>query len=558
VDCDLGKVDTSTMRRALLIVLLCGFADVVLAATNDAPVHLTQVQAANDTRSFVSLLEATHPDPYSNLGGKIEFKRAAQKLIHDIPADGLSVPELTERLGLFLAPLRDGHTRVRGNRSRWQDPAPRLAVEFAITSDGLLIESSDLPELKGNRGFKLIAVENHPVAELLTRMSGQAATENEYGSYTGLTMALRSYKLLQNLIPELDRSRGVTYSLEDSTGNRTERRLSWEGEHPEDPDKWLDKPSAWAGLEHSDQPFYYRFLADGRTAYFRVANMNPREVYDVVKGYQAGDPKEMLQQYYKAHHREMPPDLDVAIRGVPSLLEPATQLLEEMKRRNTPNLIVDLRDDGGGSTPVIVPFFYRMFGDAYFGRLNDAEFVQVKSQLYLEKYHSSVEEERKKNPTFALGDYEFTRGDETGTAEEKRKKKFAEWNERGIPWAHPLEELHGKPLYRPAKVIVLCNPGTFSAAFQAMFALHQMGAIVVGVPSAQSPNAFMEGTPFVLPESGIQGLISNGTQMYLPKDPRANVFHPDFETTYSIFAKYDADPDASLRYAVDLLVAGKI
>lgn len=543
------------MQRALTILLLCV---VVLAAENEAPTHLTQAQATKDTRTFLSLLESTHPDPYSNMGGKINFKRTAQKLVQDIPADGLSVPELTERLGAFLAPLKDGHTRVRGSRSRWQDPAPRLAVEFGVASDGLLIESSDLAELKGARGYKLIAVEGHTIAELLKQISGQLASENEYGSYVGLTIALRSYKLLQNLIPDLDRARGVIYTLQATDGTKVERHINWEGEHSEDPENWSDKAPAWAGMEHSDQPFYYRFLADGHTAYFRVANMNPREVYDVMKGYKVGDPKDSLQQYYKAHHKEMPADLDSAIRGVPSLLEPGTQMLEEMKRRNTPNLIIDLRDDGGGSTPVIVPFFYRMYGDAYFGRPNDAEFVQVKSQLYLEKYHSSVEEERKKNAGFELGDYEFTSGDEPGTAEEKRNKKFAEWNERGIPWAHPLGESRGKPLYRPAKVIVLCSPGTFSAAFQAMFALHQMGAIVVGVPSAQSPNAFMEGTPFVLPESGIQGLISNGTQMYLPKDPRANVFHLDFETTYSIVAKYGAGPDADLRYALDLLAEGKI
>jgi hypothetical protein len=551
------------MQRALaivflLIVLPLILATGVLAATDDAPAHLTQAQATKDARTFLSLLEATHPDPYSNLGGKIEFKRTAEKLVRDIPADGLSVPDFIERLSAFLAPLKDGHTRVRGGRSRWQDPAPRLAVVFGIASDGLLIESSDLAELKGARGYKLVAVDGHPIPELLNRMSMQAATENDYGSYVGLTMALRSYKLLQNLIPDLDRAHGVAYTLQDASGNKVERHISWEGEHPEDPEKWSDKPPAWTGMEHSDQPFYYRFLPDGHTAYFRVATMNPREVYDVMKGYHVGDVKETVQQYYKAHHLEMPADLDAAIHGVPSLLEPGTQVLEEMKRKNTPNLIIDLRDDGGGSTPVIVPFFYRIYGDAYFGRPSDAEFVQVKSQLYLEKYHSSVEEERKKNTDFEIGDYEFTSGDEPGTAEEKRNKKFADWNEKGIPWAHPLEELHGKPLYKPAKVIVLCSPGTFSAAFQAMFALHQMGATVIGVPSAQSPNAFMEGTPFVLPESGIQGQISNGTQMYMPKDPRANVFHPDFETTYSTDAKYDAGPDASLRFALDLLAAGKI
>ena len=202
------------MQRALaivflLIVLPLILATGVLAATDDAPAHLTQAQATKDARTFLSLLEATHPDPYSNLGGKIEFKRTAEKLVRDIPADGLSVPDFIERLSAFLAPLKDGHTRVRGGRSRWQDPAPRLAVVFGIASDGLLIESSDLAELKGARGYKLVAVDGHPIPELLNRMSMQAATENDYGSYVGLTMALRSYKLLQNLIPDLDRAHGV-------------------------------------------------------------------------------------------------------------------------------------------------------------------------------------------------------------------------------------------------------------------------------------------------------------------------------------------------------------
>jgi hypothetical protein len=113
-------------------------------------------------------------------------------------------------------------------------------------------------------------------------------------------------------------------------------------------------------------------------------------------------------------------------------------------------------------------------------------------------------------------------------------------------------------VYRPPKIIVLCDPGTFSAAFQAMFLLHQMGATVVGVPSAQSPNAFMEGTEYTLPESGIKGLISNGMQMFMPHEPKANVYHPDFEVSYSVFAKYGADTDTSLRYALDLVAAGRI
>ena len=539
-------------------LLLFGLSSAVLGADEDVPKHLTHDQAFKDTKTFLSLLESTHPDPYTNLGGKVEFKRKAEKLVRDLPADGLSVPEFTERLGEFLAPLRDGHTRVRGNRSRWQDSSPRLAVQFGITSDALVITSSDLQELKGTRGDKLVAVNGHTIPELMNRMLSELSAENEYGTYYGLTLALRSFRMLSNLIPDLDRSQGVRYTLEDANGNKVERTIRWDGNHPENPEKWSEAPVQWAGISHPDHPYYYSFLDDNRTAYFRVASMVPRESYEIMKGYHVGNLPEMLHDYYKAHKKEMPTDLESAIQGVPSLTEPATQMVEEMKRHNTHNLIIDLRGNGGGSTPVIVPFFYDIYGDAYFGRKDDAEFVQVKSPLYLQQYHSTIEEERKKDPQFEVGDYEFTSGNEPGTAEQKREKKFAEWNERGLAWSKPLEALHGKPLYRPDKVIVLCDPGTFSAAFQAMFLLHQMGATVVGVPSAQSPNAFMEGTEYVLPESGIKGLISNGMQLFMPHDPKANVYHPDFETTYSVFSKYGSDTDASLRYALDLLAAGKI
>ena len=544
------------MRIAALFLL--GLCSALLARGDEQPKHLTREQALKDTKTFLSLLEATHPVPYTNLGGKIAFKKKSEKLAKDLPAEGLSVPELRDRLGAFLAPLRDGHTRVGGGRARWQDPAPRLAVQLAIASDGLVITSFDLPELKGTQGDKLLAVNGHTIPELMNRMLQEVSAENEYGSYYGVMLALRSFKLLKNLIPDLERGQGVRYTLEDAKGNRVERTVSWEGEHPEDPEKWSDRPVEWAGIPHPKQPYYYEFLDGNQTAYFRVESMVPRESYEIMKGYHVGDLKEMLGEYYKRQKKEMPADLDAAIQGVPSITEPATKMVEEMKKYQTRNVIVDLRGNGGGSTPVIVPFFYEIYGDDYFGRKDDAEFVQVKSPLWMEKYHTSVEEELKKEPGFEVGEYEFTGGNEPGTAEEKRNKKFAEWKEKNLNWAKPLEAQNGKPVYRPPKVIVLCDPGTFSAAFQAMFLLHQMGATVAGVPSAQSPNAFMEGTEYTLPESGIKGLISNGMQMFMPHDPKANVYHPDFEVSYSIFAKYGGDMDASLRYALDLIAAGKI
>ena len=85
-----------------------------------------------------------------------------------------------------------------------------------------------------------------------------------------------------------------------------------------------------------------------------------------------------------------------------------------------------------------------------------------------------------------------------------------------------------------------------------------MAAKLVGVPAAQSPNAFMEAAEFILPESAIKGYISNGVQLCIPNDPCVNILHPGFETTRAILNKYKGDRDIGLRLAINLLASGKI
>jgi hypothetical protein len=82
--------------------------------------------------------------------------------------------------------------------------------------------------------------------------------------------------------------------------------------------------------------------------------------------------------------------------------------------------------------------------------------------------------------------------------------------------------------------------------------LKEMGAELVGVPSAQAPNAFMEVTPFTLAHSKLRGSIASSAQIFLPDAPSATVFPVDFPLTWEIAKKYDFDDDASVRYALDL------
>ena len=77
-------------------------------------------------------------------------------------------------------------------------------------------------------------------------------------------------------------------------------------------------------------------------------------------------PHEILAEYYQVLGRPLPSNTDSAIAGIPSLLEIGTRLVNEMTQRRTPNLIIDVRGNGGGMTGVLYPFLYQIYGDDYF------------------------------------------------------------------------------------------------------------------------------------------------------------------------------------------------
>ena len=118
---------------------------------------------------------------------------------------------------------------------------------------------------------------------------------------------------------------------------------------------------------------------------------------------------------------------------------------------------------------------------------------------------------------------------------------------------------HGLLVHEP-HVIALCSPETFSAAYHFMYFLMQIGkTTVVGVPSRQAGNTFMENTNFELPNTKMEGSISNGVQIFFPNDPcKGKIPMPDFAMQWQDYAKYDFDPNAEILYALDLIENNEI
>ena len=472
-------------------------------AKEPAPVpsaHLTHEQALADTRTFLGLLQATHPDPYTNLGGKIAFERRAETLIDELPAAGLTVGDLAARLGTFVAPLHDGHTNVTLYNATWRAPKKPLPIRVQITADTFFVAASDLPSWRGTRGAKIIGVNGHATSALEHTLAARFGQENAYGLDRVMAGVLQSEDLLANLIPDLAQQGGATYNLETPNGRREDRYVPFGGSHTADPETWLEKPLHWSGMDRSDDLFYFRFLDSGRTAYLRVASMGGREAVETYRRMNLGGPgtlHEILVEYYQLLGAPLPANIDSAIAGIPSLLEIGTRLLTEMRRRHTPNLIIDLRGNGGGMTGVLYPFLYQLYGDDYFAYQFPDSSVTVLSPLYIQFFSVDTAKERTRNGNFEVGWYRFNGdGDDDsaaalpglpGSAEwarARRVRALAEWRARGYTDSimTRLDALDGKSWYRPRRVVVLVDPATFSAGFQIEFYLKGLGATLVGVP----------------------------------------------------------------------------
>lgn len=541
------------LSRCLIALLAAGCLQAQPPAAGASPgSRLTGVQARRDARTLLRLLETTHPDPYLPLGGKVAFKRQTQDLLAGIPEEGLSSEALRDRLAGFLARLRDGHTFLAA-------PPPKgtpsmLPLAFGVAGDALFLAGTDLPELADDRGCRVVAVEGRPVASLLEGSPYQG--ENPYGDLHHLGRVVCNRALVSRVLPALATAPSITLTLETPGGRRRDRTIPWREAAPaRSPDTWRWPPRHGTGLPDFPGPFATHLFERPRVAYLKVGELMGRDACEVALRNGMTQAQKMVADQYRALGRERPVDDQAALAGLPSLFETTRSLLEEMRRRRIPDLIVDLRGNGGGFTPIAYPILFLLYGDEAYGHAFQGRFVTVVSELLLKKRNTSLAALRaaRGEPDLQLGDDLFPPEETPQTPEASRKAWLSSYRSRGYAWAPLLTALDGKPLWRLRRVVVLCDSGTFSAAFHTLFYFHELGAEVVGVPSAQAPNAFMEVTEFQLPESGLRGSISNSVQLFLPETPGARVFPPDHLVTYKQYRRHGFDLQTPLRVALDLL-----
>ena len=504
----------------------------------------------SDFKYFRKILAETHPDPYSGFGGKVFFHKEAFNVEQKLK-NGASLDEFTSLVLSFISNMEDGHTFINKPQSNTVSVSSlNLPLGFMVTQDGLIV-SKISGDLKKFIGSKIQSINGVSLQELCKKVGKLRPTENIFHKYSLLSNGICNYRTMRTIFPDWPEK--ISIVLEILDGNRETIELTYLDNESLANIEMVSIPK-YAAIQ--DDFLFHDYLDKNKQAmYFRISTIMAREPFIYMKENGWSDLNRTLEVVYKNNlNQEMPEDVDEAIANIPIFAQVFREVLERMKTDRAKYLILDLRANGGGFTPMTLPSLYMLFGDAYLEKDMDVQFYRLISPLYLKKINVDLEDLNKKNNTnYEYGDYPMSFNSEEKFIDIAERRNQFVANAMGGA-AEYIKDLNGKPVYSPEKIFVITNPGTFSAAFHYAFYLWKMGATVIGVPSGQAPNTFMENTPFELPLTKLTGSISNSLQVFLPaNDPKAKIFYPDIMLNWNDYKKYDFNKDSDLLYLIDYL-----
>jgi hypothetical protein len=523
------------------------------AAPTTRPGYFSREELIEDAREMADILESTHPDPYIRGGGKIAFHRRLHHLLNSIPEDGMRRDAFVRLLRPFIAAVGDGHTRIGYDYGVNERAPGGVPLRFDIVEESLYVAGVPHEEDRDLIGALLVSVEGVPLDELCERQERLKGTENRYHTLQSLASQSLWYRaFMEDLLQEWEDSSRVTVELQLPSGEIRELVFDL----PQRMTRLHTPESQVTLCCRTPSGFGYDFLdADGKTAYLRVDNMmHYREAYEI---------------WALAGSR---PSTEESRARTPSATETFRDLVVEMKEAGTEALVVDLRDNDGGHSLMSDILLYFLYGKE--------EFVAIKtytpaagggeirrySHLLFESCSDRSIEDYNEGRAVPLieGDYCF---DDDFTDDEEKARNLLQESE--VPafldrWINTSPTFYTEfqsgaygGYYRPATILVLVTPRTFSSGFTMARHLYLAGATLVGTPSAQASNCFGEIIMWQLEHTRIKGGVSVSYFNTFPNDPElGRVLPVHYPLTYEKLASYDFDLNAEYLYALEVLSEG--
>ena len=298
-------------------------------------------------------------------------------------------------------PLHDMHTFIQIQRSSVNDIRYVQRIAFTVLHDGLMISGISKPFEK-YLGSNLLSIGGIPLDSLVHRMAQLKAHENSFDNLQNLSLWGNQDVILKKLGVHFDDH--ILYQLKTAQGDTVQLHLPLvDSNHLKD----VKMISLQSALKLPDRNLQYAFLDTSKNVmYFRLSSVMARENYRYCYDRQWPDALNDIASYYQSIGKKMPANVEEAINHIPSFSEEFSNLLKRMKEHNSANLIIDLRGNGGGWSPITLPSLMMMFGDEYFGKDFDVKSIRLISDLYLGKMNLSIDQLNQSWGTrLKVGDY---------------------------------------------------------------------------------------------------------------------------------------------------------
>ncbi|WP_053959365.1 hypothetical protein [Sulfobacillus thermosulfidooxidans] len=517
--------------------------------------QLTRSMMTEDVEELVQLLVESHPDPFRHFGGPVSFYDAATRLLDSLPETS-SPTQFWRLLSPFVARLRDGHTRILCE----QPPdAGRWPAEFGIVGEQLYVQSVRQRDLLPLLGAQLMGIDGVSWSELCDRQQQLQGSDNVIDNLRRLTQNMASRSLLAALLDYDQKMNTMRFALKRPHHQQSEiYEWSWDAY-----DHDVIVPASTVHCPPLDTgSITWGFLDENHDiACLRVGElMNYREAFEEWNhmGFQRP-----IEAAWSKHFPDEPfqvQALPKLLSRIPSACETLENLWQAALTNHTTWLIVDLRGAIGGNSLFETILLYGLYGlDAVLE--NDGGYqIPRYSPLYLKNYRVLPD-----GASLKLGGYDFRDQREwqkrrrTPLCSASRKqaeaeKQWEQWIE-SIPtlakWVH--RQTTKKTRWSP-KVLMVTGANTYSAGFDVAAMLWSHGAKHFGTAPAQAGNCFIDVLHFALPHSCCYGTISYKESWRFPENPEiGTILTPQFPLTYEMLSRYDFDPNASIRMALEYI-----
>lgn len=497
----------------------------------------------SDFDYLVKKLEETHPDPYTGFGGTEGF---IQKKNHfsELMKEDLTPEAFVMLLNQFLSSLNDGHTFANfpDNSAKSTQVLP---MRFKIAADGIFVLNTT-SEFAHLRGMTLSSVNGYPVDELLARTKSFLPAENLYGEHFNLLQILNNNTQAQRFFSTTD---PLEFAFTFIDNKKVSQTIPYQ-----DSVVFLPEQSA-LHFENSNGMLYWSLMGENNDiAHLAWNSILSREVLESAYRSNPQWIEGHINWAYSFLNFPKTGDLEQDIQSVPSLYEEFYLLSKAASEAHARYLIIDLRYNGGGMTPIVRPLLYPLYGDAFLDFDFNGDYSRRISPLWLQKIgFSNLDDFNTANATqYTMGDFmshPFGNMPENLSLEEKRVLILQAYEGFG------KEYLAKTPPLTDVEIIILTSPHTFSAAIHFTWFMERLGrTTLVGVPSRQAGNAFMESTFFNLPATHISVSISNARQiLYCPEDDRGQIIRPHYEMYLDDYARLGFDANAEILRALEVI-----